>query len=206
MHINKCIDCGVERNYKAKIGRCQDCRNIFITNQNKINAHNNLLKLGFKLLDDSDCRSHSYAEVKNLKCGHVFTARVNNLITGRTKCGICGPIERMKKCMNGYMKKHARDYDMKKWEDYRNYVRQISNKIYKENIQKLNPNNLPRSKKDNHLDHKIPLIVCFKEKINPNIAGSLQNLCFVSAKNNLSKNKHSYNKKLLEKLRLKSYI
>lgn len=200
MRINKCIDCGSERNYKAKIGRCQICRDIFITNQNKINAHLNLSKMGFMLLEDSDCRSHSQVTVKNLACGHIFSARTNNLITGKTKCGICGPTKRIKKCMAGYMAKNARDYDMKKWEDYRNYVRRISNKTYKENVQKLNPNNLIRSKKDNHLDHKIPLIVCFKEGVDANIAGSLQNLCFVSARDNLSKNKHAYDKRLLKKL------
>ena len=200
----KCNDCGIIRHPKSRPGRCHQCK---LLNNKLINRERTIKKLtdlGYQILSDFKSSSHCDITVKNLKCGHVFTARVNNLVTRQTKCGICGPIQRMKSCMEGYMAKNARDYDMKKWEDYRNYVRRISNKIYKENVNKLNPNNLIRSKKDNHLDHRIPLIVCFKEGVDPNIAGSLQNLCFVSARNNLSKNKHSYNKKLLEKLRLKS--
>lgn len=204
MGINKCIDCGRERNYKSKVGRCQTCRDIFITAQNRINARTNLASLGFELVEDSDCRSHSIVTVKNLKCGHTFSARTNNLITGRTKCGICGPKERMKKCMAGYMKNNARDYDNKKWTDYRDYVRRLSDRIYKENISKINPEGLMRNRYDNHLDHKVPLIVCFKEGVDAKVAGSLLNLQMSSARDNLSKNKHSYDKKVLRKLLLES--
>lgn len=205
MRVNKCIDCGILRHRCAKEGRCLPCKLANDKIKNQIRTIEKLTKLGYEILSKFENSSHAKITVKRISCGHTFTAQVNNIFTERTKCCICGPKERMKKCMEGFMRDYARDYNMKKWEDYRNYVRRISNKTYKENIQKLNPNNLPRSKKDNHLDHKIPLIVCFKEGVNPNIAGSLQNLCFVSARDNLSKNKHSYNKKLLEKLRLKSY-
>lgn len=205
MEVKYCIDCGKERHYKSRPGRCQTCREIYDKSVNQKRTKDKLKKLGYQILSEFENSSHAKITVKRLSCGHIFTSQVNNIFTQATKCGVCGPKERMKKCMEGFMRDYARNYDLKQWEDYRNYVRRVSNKTYKENVQKLNPQNLTRSKKDNHLDHKIPLIVCFKEGVDASIAGSLQNLCFVSARDNLSKNKHSYNKKLLEKLRLKSY-
>ena len=198
--VPKCIDCGKERHYKSRPGRCHQCKLINDKIVNQQRTVEKLTNLGYEILSEFKKSSHCKITVKRISCGHEFTCTINNLITQQTKCCICGPIQRMKSCMDGFMAKNARDYNMKKWVDYRTYVRRISNKVYKENIQLLNPNNLPRSMKDNHLDHKVPLIVCFKEGVDANVAGSLLNLQFVVARENLSKNKHSYDKKILKKM------
>lgn len=200
MRENKCIDCGIERHRSAKTGRCHQCKLANDKIVNRARTIKMLTDLGYDIISDFENSSHAMITVKRLSCGHLTTSRVNNIITQKCKCQICGPIERMKKCLAGYMRDHGRDYDLKKWVDYRTLCRRLTNRTYKQNKNILNPNDLPRSMKDNHIDHKVPLIVCFKEGIAPEKAASLTNIQFVTAKSNLSKNKHEYDKKILRKL------
>jgi hypothetical protein len=103
--------------------------------------------------------------------------------------------------MEGYLEKYARTYDLNVFEDYKNKVRTYSNKVFDANQDILNPLGLKRSMTGYHLDHKVPIIVCFLENIPVQLAGSLQNLQLLTAAENLSKCRTTCDWILLEELK-----
>ena len=134
-------------------------------------------------------------------CGESFSTVFGNLISGIKKneqsgysklpCGACGPRHRMANALNGYMKNNARDYDLEVFNDYKMKVRRLSEVTLKNNLDKLNPNNLPRGlagqEHANHLDHKMPIIECFKRGLSIEMAASIDNLQMLPWNENLSK-------------------
>jgi hypothetical protein len=201
-YMNLCHNCNKERHPKAKPGECQTCYLQRLHEEYESNVPSRLDQLGFDLIKRISGRgSHQRVEVSNRECGHIFEVKFNNLFSNRTKCAVCGPTKRMAHALKYFIKKHGRTYDLKEWNDYRTKVRQLSEHTYKSNLHILNPQNLQRSKgKDYNLDHKVPIIICFKNKIEPEIASCLENLQILSARSNLSKNKHKTDKPTMQKL------
>jgi len=135
---------------------------------------------------------HASIEVRRRLCGHIFTAKMNNIFSKRSICGVCGPQKRMKTCLTGFMEKFGRDYDLNEWNDYAKIVRDISNQTYLANIDTLNPTRIKRSRPDLHddcvnLDHIVPIITGFKNKIPPEVMADIKNLRVIPAVDNLSK-------------------
>ena len=157
------------------------------------------MMMGYDLISSNGIGAHQAVTVRKHDCGHIFTAKFNNMVTGRTKCGICGPQQRIRTCMAGYIKKHARNYDVSKWNDYNRLCTQLSNRTYRQHKQLINPQGLPRGKQY-HLDHKVPMIVCFKHGIPPTVASTYENLHVIPARSNLSKNKHTVDQAVLASL------
>ena len=136
--------------------------------------------------------------VRNRECGHEFQMVFGNWQTGVKKalakgiekpCAVCGPTRRAAIGLAGYIEKHGRDYDIKKWEDYNKLSRKLTEATYREHFYTINPNNLPRGKKDYHLDHIIPLMVCFLNDIPPEEAAKKENLQMLDWFSNISKGK-----------------
>jgi hypothetical protein len=75
--------------------------------------------------------------------------------------------------------------DLSDFTNYRLRVRQLSEKTYKRNKNKIDPLNL-RSRKF-HLDHKVSIFEGFKNNIEPSILASIHNLCILTEKDNISK-------------------
>lgn len=129
-------------------------------------------------------------------CGHEWTIRSDNfkkLLTNakskniRMPCGVCGPTHRMKTAFEKFMEKNARDYDLKKWDDYRLLVRKLSDITYRQFKEEINPMNHRRGKKTWHLDHIFPIIECFKQGWEPEKAASKENLQMLHWQDNLMK-------------------
>jgi hypothetical protein len=82
--------------------------------------------------------------------------------------------------------------DINEWNDYRDVVRGMSNENYNLNIEALNPNGLRRGRPDQdpecgQLDHIVPIITGFKNKIPPEVMADIKNLRVIPAVENLSK-------------------
>ena len=130
-------------------------------------------------------------------CNGEFASVFGNLISGIKKneqsgynklpCGLCGPKHRMEAALKGYVANNGRDYDLEQFEDYTIQVRGYSDGMYRRNKDKINPNNLKRGKFDNHLDHIVPIIECFKKGWSVEQAGALDNLQMLHWQDNLSK-------------------
>lgn len=129
-------------------------------------------------------------------CGHEWEASYKNLVKQiensqkknlRMVCGICGPKHRMKVALDGFMDRYARDYDLQQYQDYVKKVRTMSDTNYRQNMQLINPNNLKRGRHHYHLDHRMPIIECFKQGWSVEQASSISNLQMLESKENLKK-------------------
>lgn len=127
-------------------------------------------------------------------CGTKQTWRLDNLLkqwkTRTQPCRKCGSAERQQKAMDGYIAKFKLSERART--DLRAYTRKVrglSDATYRENIDTLNPQRLPRGRgnKGWHLDHIISIVECFKRGWTPEQAASLSNLQLLSAPENLSK-------------------
>ena len=78
------------------------------------------------------------------------------------------------------------------YKDYKNAVYRLSQKVYEENIEIINPNNYPRTRmgveEGWQLDHIKPVIECFREGITIEEASSISNLRMLPWKENLMRN------------------
>lgn len=129
-------------------------------------------------------------------CGHEWEAPFTNMLKQiknaqsknlRPACGVCGPKHRMKVALDGFMDKYARDYDLQQYQDYVKKVRTLSDTNYRQNKQLINPNNLKRGRHHYHLDHKMPIIECFKQGWSVERASSICNLQMLESRENLKK-------------------
>lgn len=94
--------------------------------------------------------------------------------------------------MDGYMKVYGRDWnniDVEDWQAYSTAVRKLSEITYREHRWHINPLNLKRGVRTYHLDHKVPIIECFKRGWSPEQAASVNNLQILRAEDNLSKSR-----------------
>ena len=73
------------------------------------------------------------------------------------------------------------------WENYKSYVIKLTEFTYKKFKHIINPNNLERKRGKFHLDHKIPKIYGFLNKIKPEIISHYKNLQMLTESENCSK-------------------
>lgn len=134
--------------------------------------------------------------VKTPCCGNSWSVRSDNfaklLKNAKDKnqpmpCGSCGPKHRMNTALKGYMEKYARDYNLNEYQDYMKATRQLSDKMYKLFKHEINPENHRRGKFQYHLDHKFPIIECFKQGWSIMEAAAPSNLQMLPWNENLSK-------------------
>lgn len=94
----------------------------------------------------------------------------------------------MSKAMDAYVEKYGlTDEQLKQWNAYRQRVRWLTAKSYKEHRELINPFNLKRGVHDWHLDHRVPVIEGFLKNIPPEIIAAKENLQMLPAFENLSK-------------------
>jgi hypothetical protein len=79
--------------------------------------------------------------------------------------------------------------DRTKWEKYKNRVRMLTERTYKQNKSNINPNELSRNRTDYHLDHIIPIWYGFLNNIIPEILAHIKNLRIISQTDNNSRSK-----------------
>ena len=103
-------------------------------------------------------------------------------------CSSCGGKRRMSIAMAAFMDKYGiTEAEMILFERYSKKVRHLSDKNYKKYLSEINPDNLPRSRYEYHLDHITPIVVGFKQNLPPEFIARKENLQMLTAKDNLSK-------------------
>ena len=198
-----CPQCGKEDFTASKSVICQDCfkenKKIQQIEQEKIK----LKELGYELISGPSYNKfgkREYALIRSL-CNHSYTARYDNIISsvndnGFTPCTECGSKIRMDKCLTGYKDKYGRDYstfDRTVFEDYQVLVRIKSDDVFKKYEDFFTKNgSIVRGKFDFHLDHKVPIKVCFDNGISVDTASSKANLELIPYKENLKKSWSKY--------------
>lgn len=199
----ECIKCGEVLHTASKSEICLICKTKSKVQDAIANEREIIEDYGYEIVN-GPIKNKFGKRVYTLKaecCGGIFETVYGNLISGikkneksgygRLPCGNCGPKARMAKAMLGYMEKNRRDYDVRKFKGYAKEVRALSEQTYNENIRKLNPHGFKRGLAGTegayHLDHKIPIIECFKRGWPPEKAATVENLQLLSWEDNLSK-------------------
>lgn len=85
------------------------------------------------------------------------------------------------------LKRFIGDTWQTQWENYKSYVIKLTEFTYKIFKTQINPNNLERKRGKFHLDHKIPKIYGFLNKIKPEIISHYKNLQMLTESENCSK-------------------
>lgn len=141
-------------------------------------------------LDYSKSLKDEKIKVRNINCGHIFMVTPLNLIQSKVECGICGPIKRI---TNATAWSKANSEEWKKtadiWQRYQSKVRAQTRLSYKDNKDKINPNNLPTGKAGTegayHLDHIVPIRYCFENYIPVDLCGHPDNLQMLGWRENV---------------------
>lgn len=91
-----------------------------------------------------------------------------------------------------YNERYPSEYDLTIFQNYKKSVYKLSNQIYQQHKDQINPDNYPRTRmgvKDGwQLDHIKPVNECFKENISIEDASSISNLRMLPWKENLMRN------------------
>lgn len=182
---NLCVTCGCERNPKALVGQCMTCRTVSNRAITGEQYFKQVKQLGYTVLQEDI--PHLWDKSKNftftnLSCGHTSSIKLGNLLSGASKCPVCGPKIRAEKMLNGFMKKYSVQYNVKEFSDYSSLVRQLSDK----NWNSFGTDDRVRGM-DLHLDHKVPIMFGFKNNIAPEVIADIDNLQLLEARLNIAK-------------------
>lgn len=132
-------------------------------------------------------------EVKNERCGHTFNVIYRNIFTNDNYCPTCGGKQRAKIASRAILDRSTAELERllplvgTNYSTYLKVVRILTAKTYVQNIEKLNPNRLPLSRYAYNLDHIVPILECYRNRIDVHVAASIENLSVITAKANLSK-------------------
>lgn len=208
-----CEKCGKIDITSSKSTICMDCH---VKKKQEIQVQeeiNNIISWGYTLLagpiDDEKFQGKRRYEVTNPNCDHTFTTRYDNLnstVYKRDKipCGICGRDDNKIKMLDGFIEKYGRDHDKTQFNDYSILVRALAEKTYRLNKDLINPTGYPRKQSGKpgayHLDHKVPVAICFRFNVPVEMAASLENLIIVPWEKNLKKSWYHFDANLLDKL------
>lgn len=103
-------------------------------------------------------------------------------------CSKCGGKRRMAVAMSAYEAKYGiTEEQMVEYERYCKKVRHLSDKVFKEHHDEINPLQHKRGMHSYHLDHIMPIIEGFIQGLTPEFVARKENLQMLPAKDNLSK-------------------
>jgi hypothetical protein len=135
----------------------------------------------------------------HLACDTTQTWSIGNLkkVLGinpdSAPCSKCGANTRMALARVGYKEKYGIDESrIAEWDTYRKLTRRLTEVTYRKHKDEINPENLSRSMKTFHLDHKVPIIYGFLNNLKPEDIAAKENLQILSASDNLSKARKSF--------------
>ena len=192
-----CESCGSVSHVFGMAKRCIPCQKAEATLVAIVGEKEDIVSNGYEILSGPNIGKFNKREYTlKTPCGHQWTVRSDNfrklINNAKAKglpmpCGTCGPQHRLTNALSAYIEKYGRDYDVKKWDDYRLLVRKLSDITYRQFKEEINPLNHRRGKKTWHLDHIFPIIECFKQGWPVEKAASRENLQMLHWQENLMK-------------------
>lgn len=190
-----CSGCGNQEETFSKSPICNVCHHKSKLDETRRRQQCELEDLGYEVLGVQQNKyGHNVFTLKTPCCSSIITPTHGNVfkqfnLYGKPPCTICGGKERMSKAMTAYVEKHGANYDLAAFEDYQKKVRKMSARTYEAYKHVINPQNYPRGRSAGfwHLDHKVPIIWCFKNDVPPEVAAGLQNLQMLPVVENLQK-------------------
>lgn len=191
-----CTECGKIEHTASKSELCAAC---FIENKKLAKIAEEvavLSKIGYTVVGEPimTVTGHRRYTLIAPCCSREFSPTFGNILKQRkagsvVPCRWCGGERRMSSAITGYIKRYGRTYDTRELQEYSTKVRRLSEATYRAYKHLLNPANhrRGRSRGSYHLDHKVPIIWCFKHGVKEESAASYVNLQLVPMEQNLSK-------------------
>jgi hypothetical protein len=160
-----------------------------------------LLDLGYVIKSGPEYNAH-HKRVYHLItpcCGSNYSPTFGNIrkqinLLGKAPCQKCGGKDRASKGLAKYVEKYGVTYDEKSFDSYQKNVRKITEATYRNFKDTINPLGFVRGHGKYHLDHKVPIMWCFKNEIDPMLVGSISNLQMLYSVENIKKSDKHFNK------------
>lgn len=191
-----CTACGaVEYNTATKSEICAKC---CLENKKQIailKERASLVALGYQNILGPFLNAHGQRQWKFVHtCGVEQTWTFGNILKRRKEdpdsipCSKCGGKRRMAFAMTAFVAKYGiTEEQMVEYERYCKKVRHLSDKVFKEHHDEINPLQHKRGMHSYHLDHIMPIIEGFIQGLTPEFMARKENLQMLLAKDNLSK-------------------
>lgn len=152
---------------------------------------------GFEILSNYDGRrtEHITIKVRNKKCGHVFTTSATNIIARDISCPTCNKRIKINRLnLNSWERSAEWQKTATEWQTYKSKVNTVTRRNYYNNQRLINPYSLAFGIAGHdgahHLDHKVPVRVCFDNNVPPEICGDVTNLQVIPWLENVSQRDH----------------
>lgn len=191
------------KKYEETFSQAEFCASCYILNKKEVDIlreAEDIKVWGYQKIDGPSLDKHGHRSYKLLTpCNHEWSVPFCNLIKQvknakeknlRPACGVCGPQHRMMTALTSYVEKNGIDYDLDEAIDYRRKVRGLTEVNYRRHKKVINPLNLKRGHHEHHIDHKVPIIECFKQGWTVEQAAAVDNLQMLTAQDNLAKGRH----------------
>lgn len=193
--LNKRV-CYFTRLYKLHGTRgCANCNNI----QKPIDAANTVTKLiaeieantGMVLVGTLPSNRKAKSQFQSTVCSHTFLSTLDNLLANEpTKCPKCSRIDAIAKIRaTGDKIRAANIRQHPTLAAYNKSVRSCTEATWRRSASIINPNQFirthPSKKSGHHLDHILPVRLCYDLRLSPEIVGSAENLQMLDWKLNI---------------------
>jgi len=199
----ECVACGEVLLTASKSDTCISCctknkRDDRVTVEKRI-----IEDYGYQVVGEPEVNKYNKRVYRLVApcCGNEWPTVFGNLLTGikrneqsgyeQLPCGTCGPKNRMATALKAYEDKHGKDYDEIAYNSYKQKVRSLSNKIYQDKVEILNPEGHQRGLAGEvgayHLDHKVSIMECFKRGWTIEQASDISNLQMLKWEENILK-------------------
>lgn len=189
-----CSVCNTEEQTFSKSPICLSCKAKLKSAEVIVKEKQELIDLGYDVIDGPFYDDHHHRKWKVITpcCGSTYEPLVLTIRSmlkrrGILPCASCGGKERMQIAMNAFKEKHGIDYDLEQFEDYSKKARGLSERTYQKWESVINPLGLKRGYTDYHLDHKVPVMWCFKNNVPPELVANVLNLQILPFDDNLRK-------------------
>ena len=139
-----------------------------------------LADMGFKLIEEYTTR-YSDIEMANINCcGRTFTATPHNVLNGASICPPCNDDRKRMAFQDFNIERHETALEhMEGFQKYSKKARVLTEQTYRDNINTINPSNLPRMRSGQdgyHLDHIYSIYRCYHDGIPEDICAHPDNL------------------------------
>lgn len=130
--------------------------------------------------------------VFNADCDHTFSSLPANILAHKMMCAVCGTQERMEKLYEANQAIIAeRDLNAPEWHLYKRTVRSLTESIFKEHHDRINPDNRPRGLAGEadafHLDHIVSIRACYDHGVPVEFCAHPDNLRMIPWQHNVMK-------------------
>lgn len=153
-------------------------------------------ELGYTVTGEPTLNAHRHRvwPLRAPCCGGAMTPTYGNVLKqlashGKPPCTSCGGKARVRQALAAYVAEHGATYDLTEYRGYARKVRRLTGRTYAAWRHVINPLDHPRGRSTGfwHLDHKVPVIWCFKHGVPPEVAAAPQNLQMLPVQENLRK-------------------